>query len=164
MLNSKKGEMTIAIVFTVFITVIVGLAMYSAIVTNVDSATQTIALSNTSVTSGANGVAVVIPGQAVIGSVSAVNATGGEAIAAGNFTYANYQVVNGELTATMTSEDTKYAATPVKLTYTAEPLGYEPNSGSRAIILLIVVFTALAIAVIALAPTLNSEVMKMLGR
>ncbi len=47
---------------------------------------------------------------------------------------------------------------------TAQPLTYVPDSGSRAVTNLIVIFFALAVMVAALEPTIRMKILEMFGR
>jgi len=147
-----------------FIAVIVGLVLFTSISTLVGEKTVTVETVNQSVTLAAANVTNILNGQAVVGgTITMVNATGNETVAAAQYSVGSNQVVNGVLESTVTMIEADYASTPVLITYTYEPDGYMSGS-SRSIALLIPIFAALAILVAALSPTMRSGVMNMVGK
>jgi len=85
-------------------------------------------------------------------------------VGAGNYTIDNNQVVNGALVVQFTVDDAEYASEGLQISGTAQPVGYVDSAGGRALANLIPLFFALAIAIIALVPSLRSNILAKLGR
>jgi len=93
------------------------------------------------------------------------NATGGETIDSTNWSVSNYQLVSGNLVPLMnmtTASKYKGSTQRLNLTYSYEPYGYVTDSGSRAVVGLIVLFSALALA-IAVLPSVGEGLKDMMG-
>lgn len=162
---NKKGQMQMGMIIMTFISIIVGLVIFgSAIIPQVVSTTETIDL-NTTADAGnevtfSSGLLSNLEGKSV-SSFEAYNET--TLVDSGNYSLLNNQVSNGDLTAQINCSG-EYCGLPMNVSYTYEPVGYITSSGGRSLAMLILVFTALAIAVTALVPTLRSSVMGMMGR
>lgn len=164
----NKGQMTVGIVIMLFLTVLVGLIIFDASADEIGRATTLSPVVNASFTSGANGTATTIAtGIKSVSSLVIYNYTNGTAgsgsdILAENTDYVitNNVVVNGAEVAQVTVYNSLAAASSWNLTYTGEPDTYVSSGGARAIVSLILVFMALAIAMISLSPTLRSNILK----
>lgn len=74
----------------------------------------------------------------------------------GNFTVTNNFVdTDGTLVPRLQVNVNGFNGTSMNVSYTTQPDGYISDSGARSVTLLIVIFAALAIAVIALAPAIK---------
>lgn len=144
-----------------FIAVIVAIALLvGGITNNVATLTTKVDVTGISFTAPAFGAVKVIDNnvQAVTNFV-AVNATSGAGISATNYTITNYVITNGNTLAVLNmSANSKFAGQPWTLNYTYEPLGYATDAGSRSIAGFIIVFCALALAVVVLVPTLRNNI------
>lgn len=151
----------------VFMAVIVGLVLIPVLAQQVGTSTDTLNSVNQSITFPANGSSTNLLGKAVVGTVSVVNGTL-ESVPASNFSVANNQVVDGVLTATLTStlvtNKCVYCGEEVNITYIYQPTTYIPDAGARAIAGLVVVFFALAVLVVALYPTLKDGLLDLIQR
>jgi hypothetical protein len=152
--NFEFGGLIIA-----FIGIVVGLAIFSgSIVPNVSSVTQTIQVTNASFTAGSLGTLTSLSGtwgsfQSVSsGSFTAINKTSGVILSSGNYTITNKVVSNGVLDSFINFSAVGYAGQVVNITFIGEPRGYISDSGGRAVMSMIIIFLALAIAVIAMVP------------
>jgi len=164
-MNRKGAEgITIGAIIMVFVGVIFGLVILTDGISNqVASITQTATVVNSTQTFPAAGANLTLTGQ-LVSDFIATNSTDGVTIGTGNYTIYNMQLLNGELTALLEANTTPYNSQDVNLSYTYEPFGYQTNSGSRALLGLIIIFAALAIAVFALVPTLRSGVLQLVSR
>jgi hypothetical protein len=149
----KKAEADLkglGVILGVFIVVIIGLAFFQgAIAPAVGGLTNTVTASNITFTAPAAAGTTTLLGQAA-SSVVVTNATGGETVPATNYTISNYQVVNGDLRAVYTQNAGPYASKSLNISYVYEPTGYPRDTGSRAVIQLVLIMAALMIAVVAI--------------
>ena len=158
-----EKENQIGLIVMVFITVIVGVLLFQVVSQEVGTATSTDAVVNETLTSTASSVNNLL-GQAVDGSVTVVNATGGGIILSTLYTVADNQIVDGDLTATFTVNATGEDVGEVwHLSYTYEPDGYL-SGASGSLALLIPIFFALAILLVAMIPTFRNEILRMMGK
>lgn len=166
----KKGigsDMGIGIIITVFMGVIIALALFNGgIVTNVASTTNLQGFNTSSgdaaFTPLGGGALQSLEGKLVSDFV-VVNATGGN-INSGNFSLLDNQIVDGTLTARInwTGEQ---AGTALNISYNFQPTGYISNAGGRALADLIIIFTALAIGMIVLIVIMKDrDFMGMFGK
>jgi len=152
-------------VLTVFIAVIVGLAIFNGgITSNVASVTNVYTYNTTSgdaaLSAATKGTHTTLEGK-VITNFLAVNRTGNTTagaqivIAAGNYTLINNKILVGtgtlgaviNLTGDASNVFSGTAGNAWNISYTYQPLGYVDSAGGRSLASLIVVFAALAIAV-----------------
>lgn len=160
---NRKGQIEgVGIILSCFFAIIIGVALYQGTFQSISTATNTVTYVNNSVTLPAVNSTVNLNGQAAY-SVILINATSGAVVSSNGYTVNNYVLSNGALTTNIKVLDagSAYASKGVNASYTSEPFGYETNSGSRAVIGLITVFAALSIAILALMPTLRSDLMNM---
>lgn len=159
---NKRGELEIGPIILAFVVAIVGLALIGSVASNVSTVANTQAIENVTLTSGAVNASVSLPGQAFQGTPTVTNGTSGETITTAQLTVNNNQVVNGLLTATLTTNDAGanagYDSVSVNISGTMEPEGYSGSSGARSIALIIIIFFGLGIAVVMLEPTLKSKI------
>jgi len=162
----NKGEVTVGLLLTAFIAVIFGVALLLPIAGNVEALRNTINV-NTTITTPAINATIEIPGSGIIGTPEVINTTDGATIPAGNFTILGRQapITGGIVTNTYTSTaESTVIGVIVNLSYTAEPDGFDTSPGGRAIIGLIIIFAAIAIAIVAIVPAARSGVFEMMGR
>lgn len=161
---NKKGQ-TAGIIIGIAITLIVAIILFQSIAQYVGQTSEVSDVNVTAYTPPASGLTVTLTGQELIGGYVAVNQSG---------TYdcsLNYTVAEGVSTTTGTKRVLMTAATSdltfcptINYSYTYGAEGYIDSSGGRAIAAIIVIFTALAIAVVALLPSLRSGVVEFMGR
>lgn len=160
----KKGEQNqMGVIIGVFMLIIVGLVLMTAsarligdTINTRDVANDTI--SNTNGTTLAN--IVQLDGK-VASNVVVYNDTGDIIVGSGNYTIYNNQVIDGEETAGINvsvEEVSGIEDGDWQISYTSQPTTYISNSGGRAVAGLIVLFFALAIAIIAIFPTARSKI------
>jgi uncharacterized protein (UPF0333 family) len=175
---NKKGQVSqgLGIVILIAITLIVGVIFFQVIAQEVGSSTSTVELANHSLDVVVNGTAQYLTDYRALGSVvilNATNSTGGSdgttpTIASGNYTVTNNVIhpTTGDLCVRILPDgnpNSNYTSA-WQVSGTAQPLTYIADSGGRAVASLIVIFFALAVAVIALEPTLRSGVLGALGK
>ena len=170
----KKAQMGIGDILMIAVIVIVGVVLFQVIAQEVGDSTNTVAVANTSLTTVVDDTAQYLTDyRALSGTVilNETNSTGGtEAIpiiGSGNYTVTNnvidpttgalsVQVLPGTVTAGYKSA--------WQVSGTAEPVTYIGDGGARAVAGLIVIFFALAIAVVAISPTVRSGLAGMVGK
>lgn len=146
----------VGVFFVVFISVIVGLSLMGVIANNTNQVTSTAYLGNYTVTAGAVNASVNVIGQTALANIVITNRSDGAVIST---THISNDIVNGQAVVRMRLNDTlkAYAGQGVNVSYTYEPTGYLRDSGSRAVTSLILIFFCLAIAFVALYPTLKEK-------
>jgi hypothetical protein len=162
---NRKGEIGIGSIMIVFIAILIGIIFTQAIAQEVGSSTNTITVANTSLATVVNGTAQYLDDYRALSSVVIYNETGG-IVGAGNYTVTN-NVVNpttGSLSVSILPDATAAWISAWKVSGTAQPVTYIAESGGRAMASLIVIMFALAVAVIALTPTIRSETLAMFGK
>lgn len=168
---NRKAQIGMGEILTVFIAVLVGVILFTASAQQIGEATNTITLTNVTFTGVANETESNIFGKSWSNLVviNVTNATGGTegipTIDSGNYTLANDQVVNGELTATLTPDASiGFAGFDWQLSGIVQPTTYISSGGGRAIANIILVFFGLAIAIVTLFPTLRNKALDVIGK
>lgn len=155
----KKAEIGIGVLITLAIAVIVGLIMFQQVATNVDATTRAnsgaISVVNGSYV-GSKDVKVELAGQELVSVTNVRNYTTGAVVPAANYTIAECVRASDGLKGicyTALDDDDEgdpSAEGPVKITYSYYPEGYIDDAGARTITGLIVLLSAVAIALIVL--------------
>lgn len=168
---NKKGQAgTIGLVMIVTITVIVGLVLLTGTAPFIGTATQTGTFTGQVTPSGLL-PGIDLTGQELITLTSVINGSGAAVDCTANFTIAegvSPRTGTKRIIMQNTSLGTQAcgnggAASKINLTYTYGPEGYIDDAGGRAIAPLILIFFALAIAVVALIPSLRSGLKDFIG-
>ena len=164
---NNKGQIGVGAILIVFISVIVGVILFTTIAQQVGTTTNTVTVSNLSIGDADNGTTLYITTYRAISSPVIVNSTNGAAVGAASYTLTNNVVHDGALSVSILP--TAAPATGLEgyewnISGTAQPLTYIPNSGGRALAGMITIFFALAIVVVALTPTLSSKLLDAIGR
>lgn len=160
----KKGQMGLGLIIIIAVTLIVGAVFLQSAAQQVGNSVNTISVANESIATVVNGTAQYLTNYRYIEDVVIYNETGDIIISSGNYTITNNVVYNGGLAVEILPDASDGFKSAWQVSGTAQPLTYIPDSGTRAIAGLIVILFALAIAVVALTPTLRSGVMQMMGR
>jgi len=161
-MNRKAQINVLGVLLIAFVGIIIGIALFQVVSQTVGDATNTYDMANQSVSSV--NATYSLTGQSV-SSVVVYNATGDVIVSSGNYTVTNNQVVDGTLTARIAvAADVIYQGGDWAISYTYEPDGYIDSAGGRGVALLIPIFAALAIAVLALVPAFRNGVMDLLGK
>jgi len=154
-MNKKAQMANVGMIIMLFVGVIVGVALLQSSAQQVGNSINTVTLANSSVTLGAESASVYITDYKSISDVVIYNATG-TLVPADNYTVTNNVVYNGQEAIQITTGAVNaYANDSANISGVAQPLGYVPESGSRTIVGLIVLFGALAIAIIVVGPSLK---------
>jgi putative effector of murein hydrolase LrgA (UPF0299 family) len=163
---NKRGEMEtnamIGGILIAFVAIVVGIALFQSAAQSVGTATNTESVVNTSLTTVVNGTAQYLNYRA-ISDVVIYNETGG-IVGAGNYTITDNVVHNGALSVEIMPNATAGWKSAWKVSGTAQPTTYIDNAGARSIAGLVIIFAALAIAVVSLTPTLRSGLLEALGK
>lgn len=153
----KKGQVGMGLVLVAFVAIIVALALYTGALPFIGTATNTQVLVNQTFTSpAASGSTVDLVGQELLDTPIVTNATGALLIEDANYTIAEaVSAVDGLKRITYTADTAEFNDQELNVSYSYGAEGYIDNSGGRSIATLIAIFAALAVAVIALVPTLR---------
>ena len=162
----NKGQVGVGLILMTAIALIVGAIFVPIIAQQLSTSTDTVAVANQSETLAANSASIYIEEYRALSSVVILNATDDVTIGDGNYTITNNVIhpTTGALSVKVTTDDAEFASNAVKVSGTAQPLTYTSDAGARAVISIIVIMFALAVAVVALEPTLRSGLGKMFGR
>ena len=155
--NDKKGQIVgVGVLIVVALTIIVGVILMQASAQSVGDVTNTMTITNQSF-AAANNTLYTFSYKALTGVVI-YNNTADVVIGVGNYTVTNNVITDGALTTTVAVNFSSavYAGDGWNISATAQPTTYG-DGASRAIAGLIIIFFALAIAVIALTPVLKNK-------
>lgn len=165
---NKKGQIGVGAIIMVAITVIVGAIFLVAIAQETGKSTNTVSVANASLGVADNDTAVYLTDYRALSDVVVWNES--EVIIPST----NYTVTNNQIDPTTGSLSVKvqpnsaaiwnYTDWTWTISGTAQPVTYVAESGGRAMVSLIVIFFAIAVAFVALEPTLRSNLLEMMGR
>jgi hypothetical protein len=171
---NKKGQQTVGMVgvfMGMFVLIVVGVALFQATAQNVGTSTNQITTVNLSVTAPTTNGFIELTGQEIFGTPVIINRTqptvGNQTANATVFTFAeNVSLTTGVKTVTLTNNGypTWSEANTLAITYTYGPDGYIDDSGARSVANLILVFFGLAIALVAMQPTLRNQFLGAIGK
>jgi len=164
---NKKAQMEgIGSFIVVFLTLLVGIILFTAIAQESGKATTLDSYSNVTVTLPASDGSIYLTNIRAISDVVINNESVAGIIPASNYTIENNVVNNGALAVRLTlGPDSPWSAIDANITGTTQPLTYIPDSGARSMVPLIAIFFALALVVVALVPTMQNDFVKgMIGR
>lgn len=157
---NNEGEMSsVGQLIVIAVLVIVGVILFQVVAQSAGDVTNTVTLTNSTYTAGANGETFYITDYKSISDVVVHNASGGEVIASGNYTVANNVVYNGNEAIAFTVADAEYESMDWNVSGTVQPLTYASDSGTRGMIALIPIMFALAILLVAMWPVLKNKIM-----
>ena len=168
-----ENQNMLGIILAIFIILMVGIALFTASAQQVGDVTNTIDVANESITS-VNGTTQALLTQLSGKSVTDVvvyNSTDDLIITSGNYSIENNVVINGVETATFNATVTEIVyqgdnppATNWNVSYTYQPTTYISEGGGRAVAGIIVIFFALAIAIVVLVPTMRNKALEFIGK
>lgn len=162
--KGKKGQVNIGVLIIAFVGIIVGMALFLSVAQTVGQTTSTVTLANVSIGAAVvNGTSQYLTDYVNLDDVVIFNATGDVLISATNYTVTNHVVYNGAEVVQITPQTLPALKSNWKVSGTAEPQGYV-GGAARSMALIIPIFFALVIAVIALTPSMNNKFMEMIGR
>ena len=171
---NKKGEVNMfGIILVSFMAIIVGVILFQVIAQTVGDSTNTVSVVNESLDTVVNGTLQYLTDYRSISSVVILNETDPSGFTANEtlLTSGNYTITNnvihpttGDLCVSIEPTASANVKSAWQVSATAQPLTYIADSGGRAMAALIVIFFALAVAVIALEPTLRSGVLDAIGK
>ena len=170
---NKKGQFSaeLGLIIIVAITLVVGVVLFQVIAQEVGKSTNTVALENQSLGVLVNGTDTYVTNCRAISGVQIWNATNDVEIPADNFTIVNNQIhpTTGSLTVVIEPNVTPlpphhFNEGAATIDATCQPLTYIADTGGRAMANIIVIFFALAVAVVALTPSLRSGVLNALDK
>lgn len=163
---NKKGQDSLnymGLIVGIFVTIIVALALFQASAGNLDKAVNTFYLGNTTYTAAADGVTIDLQGQELLSTPLVQNATSGAAVPSTNYTIQEgVSATTGVKVIQYTGLVGAFEGESINISYTYGDEGYIEDSGGRGIANIILVFAALAVAVVTLIPSLRSGVMDMM--
>jgi hypothetical protein len=158
---NKKGQDSLSymgVIIGIFVTIIVVLALFQSSAQNMSAAVNTLVLDNKSYTAPASEVTIDLLGQELLSTPVVINGTSEAAVPTTNYTIAEgISTTTGLKVIQYTSHAIGYAGEPVNITYTYGADGYIEDSGARSVAGIILIFAALAVAIVALVPTLRNS-------
>lgn len=164
---NKKAQIELGPILMVFILVIIGLVLLTTTAQLIGDVINTQGIVNESLESE-NGTTlaniVQLQGKFVT-DVVVFNGTNDLIIESGNYTIFQNQVRDGVETAGINvSTHAAFQILDWKISYTFQPTTYISNGGGRVIAGLIIIFFAIAIAIITLFPILKNKFFDVLGK
>ena len=161
-MNNKGQEaMGVGLFIGIFITVLVGIVLMLGSAQNLDEATNTEALLyDASLAVVANSTAQSITDWKSLTDVTVYNQTGGGVIDSSYYTITNDVVEDAALIVNFTPSAAIFEnyTNAWLINATGQRVGYIKEGGARSIAGLIIIFFALAIAMVALIPTLRNKI------
>ena len=162
-MNKKAQIDNLGMIMSIFIVVLVGVVLFQSIAQEAGKGSATSVYTNSSVTAGAANIAVDMTGQELLNTPVVTNSSS-TLLNSSDYTIdEGVSATTGVKTVQITPHYAQAASQALNITYTAGNDGYIDSSGGRAMASLIAIFFALAIAVIALTPTLRSELLSKMG-
>jgi hypothetical protein len=168
---NKTGatNQTIGLILTAVIAVLVGVALFLAVMQQIGSSTDAIEAgvnsANVTVTIPAASTTVDVTGQDLLSTPIVSMQPNGSVIGSGNYTIdEGVSTSTGVKTIRYTSSsdvDSGLVGLTANITMDYGPDGYIANAGARSVAAIIGIFMALGIAVVMLVPALRSGVLNM---
>ncbi len=173
---NKKGQtdFNLGMILIVFITIIVGVVLFQVVAQESGKSTSTVQAVNESLGDVVNGTPVYMITYRALSDVVILNKTdtsgaftaNATVIGSGNYTIVNNVIdpTTGGLAVRIDPTATTGWKSEWQVSATAQPTTYIAEGGARAMVSLIAIFFALAIAIVALTPTLKSKILESFGR
>jgi len=146
-------------ILIIFIAIIMAVVFIDVIADQTYAVTTTLDAVNVTVTVPTANNDLSILGRTLIGSAVVINTTDNSAINATNYTIQT-KIVNGKATIVYTNLEAKWNGIDVKTSYSYEPEGYVRESSSRTLVLLVVLFGALAIIIFIISRLMKDSSLK----
>ena len=166
----NKAQMDgVGMIIVTAVVLIIGVILFRVIAQEVGDSTTLTTLANTTIVTPANLTAYYFNDYKYFDETTLIvtNASSGTVINSGNFTITNNFInpTTGALSVRLVpAADVGYYGKPWNVSVTAQRTDYIDSSSARSIAGIISVMFALAVLVVALIPSLRSEVMSMLNR
>ena len=155
-MNNKKGEIGVGIVIVIAIIAIVGMVIFQTIAQYSGESTSTDSWVNYTVSLGATTYTDIQGAQNIVGSYTIYNASNStQQLGTNNVTVVERVGNDGQLTLAVQVIDGKWNSRSINITGTYGPDGYVSDSGARSITTLIILMTALALAVTIMVPSVR---------
>ena len=159
----KKGENMGGTLIVAFVAIILGITLFVSVAQIVGDTTNTYSI-NENFTAPANDTAYYFTNYKSLTGVTIKNASNSLTITSGNYTITNNVVYNGAEAVKLVPDATAgYAEWSWNVVGTVQPLTYIGDSAGRNFAALIPVFAALAIAIVALTPSLRSGILDLVA-
>jgi len=169
---NKKAQtaLQIGVILTTFVAILVGVILFQTVAQQAGEGTNLATLSNLSLGTITNGTVYYNTDyRSWAGTILVTNASDGVLIGSGNYTIANNQIdpttTGLSVSLTPTADYPQFSGHIWNISVsTAQLVTYIANSGGRAMAGLIIIFFALAIAIVAIVPVLRSGALSLIGR
>ncbi len=160
---NNKGQSQVGVLLLLAIVLIVGVVLFQASAQEVGKATNTIEISNQSISTVVNGTSQFLTNMRALSSVVIFNETGDIEIGSGNFTVVNNAIdpTTGGLAVNITPDATTGFLSAWQVSGTSQPTTFIADSGGRALANIIILLFAVALAVISIAPTARQKLLDM---
>ncbi len=139
-------------ILMIFIGLIIAVVLLQSVADQVFNTTTTLTATNNTVTTPANGTTASLTGRTLIGTATVTN--GSTPVASTNVTVAT-ALVSGVETITVTVNNASFANLALNFSYNFEPDGFLQSGSSRAIIVLVTLFGALAALIFVIGLTIS---------
>jgi hypothetical protein len=164
-----NGELGIGTFIAVFVTVLVGAVLLTAVASSAATVSQTGYANRTTgdqqVTIGTLGTITCLTGQELLDTPVVINSSGGATITSGNYSITEAVCsTTGVKSVVYTQNAINDSGHTFNISYTYGVDGYADNSGARAVSTLIIIFMALAVTVVALTPVMRSKIVDFMRR
>ena len=158
-MNKKAEGNMVGVLLVTFVAIVVAIALFLAAAQQVGTATSTQAV-NTTLSLVVNGTPQYLTNYKVLSGVTVYNSSAeAVTVGAGNYSVNNSLVYNGALAVAVTPTASAEFKGAWRVIATGEPLGYIDSGAGRSVAGIIVIFAALAIAVVAMTPVLRNGVL-----
>ncbi len=156
----KKGQLGIGTFINIFIVVVVGLALFLATAQQVGPITSTTTAVNTSFTAPAISSIIDLTGQEILNTPIVINASDDLLTVTTDYVIdEGISTTSGLKSIRYTAASADGASQTVKVSYDYGVDGYIDDSGGRSLASLILIFFALAIAVVMLSPIIKEKIL-----
>lgn len=164
---NRKGESNyIGIILIAFVVIVVGIALFQAAAQQVGESVNTVALENdTTMTIAVNDTAQYITTCRALSGVVIFNETNDVPVPSAQYAVVNNVVhpTTGDLSVSITPDAAAEYKTIWTIDATCQPLTYITDSGGRAMANIIIIFFALAIAVVGLYLVYEGKLKELMG-
>jgi hypothetical protein len=156
---TKNGD--ISFIFMIFMGLILAIALINPIADQIFTNTNDASLVNGTYAMPLANVSIDLAGRNILSTPVVTNATSGVIIASGNYTIADGTGTDGLISVRITSTDAAttsgYAGTNVNISYSYQPDGSMPTSGSRSILNIVLIFGVLGVLMFSITQLYKQE-------
>ena len=164
---NSKGQVGVGLIIILAITLIVGVIFFQSVAQSIGTVTNTVAMENdTTMTIAVNGTAQYVTTCRALSGVVIFNETGDVPVPSDQYAVVNNVIhpTTGDLSVSITPDAAAAYKTIWTIDATCQPLTYVADSGSRAMVSLILVFFALMLVAVSLSPVMQGKLLEAIGK